>query len=503
MNFLAFPELLLSWVRNQGAALLQGGKGDQAQAFKVGAEYDGKVLDQLANGRHLVQVGGQKLDMNLPANTRAGDTVKLTFLNAGPRPTFLLNQVTPAAPQQVNLSNTVQQVNALIRFAQSAPVQSVPTQPVVSLAVKGLANTDTGGAPGTNQASLGPSTQNGIVFSAVSARGAVPTEGPSMAARAEPAASGQTAGATIPTIATNAPARILAPAGNAASAQTGSATPRAPASINANAMASATSSASARPIVTNVVMVQNYSAAATVASAATTTATTQFAQAGMVSAGRGLMGQAVDGLRAAIPASTTLKPNDLAELPEPSKNMLPVRLSQTLSESGLFYESHLARWTKGQFPFESLLREPQVQISRNTLAGAHVAELGGMPEEAARLAGRQLTMLAGMPFQWQGLAWPGQWMEWLVQERPENGGEGGASEEGRQWVTELRLTMPRMGQIQAQLSLSGRRLGIRLTAPDATIQGEMREALPGLVQGLEATGLQTVNLNLDIADARP
>jgi hypothetical protein len=130
MNFSALPELLLAWMKTQGAALLQGNKAEQASPFRVGAEYEGKVLDQLPTGRHLVQVAGQKLDMGLPRNTQTGDTVRLTFLNGGVRPTFLLNNQAPVTPaQQVQISNTAQQVSALMRFGQQAqpPVQA-PSQ---------------------------------------------------------------------------------------------------------------------------------------------------------------------------------------------------------------------------------------------------------------------------------------------------------------------------------------------------------------------------------------
>jgi hypothetical protein len=438
VNLSTLSELLLNWVKNQGAALLQG--KEPSLAFQPGTAYQGKVMEQMANGRYLVQVAGQNLDMNLPAGSRSGDSLQLTFMNGGPRPTFLLGQAAPAVAGQVQLSSTAQQVTALLRFAQTAP-----TQPAV------------------------------------------------VAANAMPAAAANGAGARVGS-------------GTAAPGNAARATGTSPPVSNASSAAPAGQSAGAgtRPIVSHVVMVQNYGAAAT----ATATATgapgnvaIQFAPAGVVSPGTVLLDEAVDSLWAAVPASTTLKPNVMAEPAVAPNSQLPFRLSQTLSESGLFYESHLMRWTQGQLSFQSLLREPQAQIGRGTVPSASVAELGGMPEEAARLAGRQLNMLEGMPFHWQGLAWPGQWIEWLVQERPEGGGGGGGGEEASPWVTELRLTMPRLGPIQAQLNLSGVRLGIRLSAADITVRDEMKAALPSLAQGLEAAGLKPVSLNLVTADA--
>lgn len=223
----------------------------------------------------------------------------------------------------------------------------------------------------------------------------------------------------------------------------------------------------------------------------------QFTPAGVASPNTALVGQAIDGLRAAVPSSTTLTPNVLAELPEPSRNLLPTRLFQTLSESGLFYEAHLARWVKGGISFESLLRDPQARLGRENASGAGVAELSGMPDEAARLAGKQLHMLEGAPFSWQGFAWPGQWMEWLVEERQQGGDDEGGEEANPEWVTELRLVLPRMGSIHAHIGLQGDRLSVRLAAENQVARDEMRAALPWLVKGLEVAGLRPFSLNVD------
>jgi hypothetical protein len=184
----------------------------------------------------------------------------------------------------------------------------------------------------------------------------------------------------------------------------------------------------------------------------------------------------------------------LADPAAPSPSLLPTRLAQTLQETGLFYEAHLARWTKGAYPFESLLNEPQARLARAALPMPGMAELGGMPEEAARMAGRQLHMLEGGPFLWQGYAWPGQWMDWLVDERREWEGDGNVGEEPNPWATELHLTLPRMGAVHAQLSLRGQEVSLRLQVAEAATAQAMTDALPDLRRGLEASGLRPVSL---------
>ncbi len=418
MNITALPELLLAWVKTQGAALLQSDK-TPSPTFQAGQQYEGKVINNLASGRHLVNVGGQLLDMNLPARTQPGDSVRLTYLNAGPRPAFLLNQAAVSPAQQVQISNTAQQVNALLRLVQ-APATVAPT---VSGAAKA---TPVASAPSTPP----PSTTTRVA-----------SPSPELIKTLDSAA-------TSPT-------------------------------------SSTASSAQMRPVVANVVMLQNYSAAILPTTVALTGPNT------------GLLGQAVDAPRAAIPASTTLSANTLVELPSASRHMLPVRLSQTVSESGMFYESHLAKWSKGTLSLEAIQREPQARIGQDGQMTAKLAELGGMPEEAGRLAGRQLQMLEGAPFLWQGLAWPGQAMEWQVREETVGEGQGESDETASEWVTELKLTLPRMGSVHAQLGLSGDRLRLRLLATEEATRDALAAALPLLAKGLEASGLHAVEMLVD------
>lgn len=477
MNLSALPDLLLAWVKTQGTALLQGNKAEQASPFKVGAQYEGKVLDLLPTGRHLVQVAGQKLDMGLPGNARTGDTVRLTFLSTGPRPTFLLNNQAPVTPvQQVQLSTTAQQVAALMRMGQSA--SQAPGQPLP--AVGGQAAGPVAGQAAALVAANPPAQLAGR--DALQAMGQAVLQPGARAGMAAPvpptppAAAGP--GQPTPAAASSPPQ--AAPAATSARAMAGSAAVQALAAQQGAGVTQA--GASARPIVANVVMLQGYPASAPNAPTA------------LASANTGLLGQAVDGLRAALPGSTTLRPSVVADPASPSSNLLPSRLSQAVRESGLFYEAHLARWTKGAYPFESILNEPQARLARMARPLAVMAELGGMPEEAARMAGRQLHMLEGGPFLWQGLAWPGQWMDWLVEQRREGQGDGQDSGEPNPWATELRLVLPRMGEVHAQLSLRGRDLNLRLQVAEAATASAMTEALPALQRGLEASGLRPVGL---------
>jgi hypothetical protein len=411
MNLATLPELLISWLRGQGASLLQAGRGQEpaASPFRPGQQYEGRVLENLANGRSLVRVGSETLDMALPGKARPGETLRLTFLTAGPRPTFLLQQSpTVGAPQPVRLSEAAQQVNALIRYAQS------------------------------------------------------PVTAPTAAGQAGQTTAAQTAQAQAPPAAQTTSATQPAPTGPAA--QGGGA-------------------AAARPIVVNTSLLLNTAANPTSLSAAVASRTAIPAMS--------LSGQAVDGLRAALAPSTTLTTQGVTQAALAQGHVLPLRLRQVVKESGMFYESHLSRWVKGEMSQEAVMREPQARLARTEQVPTGVQELRGMPDEAARLAGRQLMMLEGGPFVWQGQAWPGQYMEWLVEEQP---GGGGAEEEAPQWHTELKLTLPRLGKVAADLRLSAQGLQIRIGAVSEETLGEIRAALPELAQRLRDVNLNVLGL---------
>lgn len=412
MNLSALPEILLSWLKGQGAAALQAGRGQEpsATSFKPGQHYDGQVLENLANGRSLVRVGKEVLDMALPGGQpRPGLTLRLTYVTSGPRPTFLLAQTGVAGPQPVRLSEAAQQVSALIRYAQSAnPAQA-------------------GGMPPT----------------------AGSTGASSMAGPAPPPA-------TVQPVA-GAPGQ--------------------------------------RPVVSDVSLLLNPANPASNLSAAVASRTALPALA--------MLGQAVDGLRAALAAGTHLATQGVGQAALASQAVLPQRLRQVVRESGLFYESHLARWSRGELPLEAILREPQARLGRAEQGAAGLPELRQMPEEAARLAGRQLMMLEGGPFVWQGQVWPGQWMQWRLKE---HSSEQAEVEEGTRWQTELKLTLPRLGRVSAELSLSAEGLKLQLNAGTELALAEIHGALPQLAERLREAGLQVQGLSsrlIENHDASP
>ncbi|WP_367032787.1 flagellar hook-length control protein FliK [Burkholderia semiarida] len=72
-------------------------------------------------------------------------------------------------------------------------------------------------------------------------------------------------------------------------------------------------------------------------------------------------GPAASSTPASAEASSTAAARDAAAPPPVAA--LRAALAQAVSESGLFYESHLAQWLAGQRPLAALMREPQARLA--------------------------------------------------------------------------------------------------------------------------------------------
>lgn len=456
MNINLLPTAVLQWLKNQGTALLQPGKPLPPPNFESGKTYQAQVLAAIPNGRYIVQVDDQVLDMSLPRTTRQGDQLNLTYLKAQPRATFLL---TPsgaerqgtggAAPQAVRVSETAGKVAALAAWAvkQSA------------------------------QPAIGPQ-QN--------AASAVPTAGP--------AANGSPAAAARPNL------------------------PLPPAAVQANTTAQASVAAQAAPPPQAVTKPQ-VTLAATPAGGNVATPVGQAVgqNPGSANIAPNLV-RSLPEVLSTIPGANTplppaaannplllgarpLAPALLEQTPEqPQAWLMPLR--QAVKESGMFYEANLQRWASGQQGLAEVQRQPQAGLSHEVAAarGAQVNELGGMHEDVARLAGRQLQMLEGQPFVWQGQAWPGQWLEWQVEERKGNGNGRGESDEEAPWHTQLRLHLPRLGGLLAEIDLAPHGVKLKLAAESAEALAELRDALPQLTGRLDAAGLAVLGVALEATE---
>ncbi|RZF28005.1 flagellar hook-length control protein FliK [Paraburkholderia sp. UYCP14C] len=273
---------------------------------------------------------------------------------------------------------------------------------------------------------------------------------------------------------------------------------------------------------------------------------------------------------------------------------LAAALQQTVADSGLFYEAHLAAWLVGQRSPAELANEAQNQLvaqsqlppdwsadagdpsawsasangaSEATPRGAPNGPAGSTPNaaennaathampsiltaQAARLVAgellassvsdlngqsthaglhgaasqtadagasqsaqalaaavhpatvplvrQQLDLLATGQFRWTGEAWPGARLDWTIEQDGDEwdrSGGGLASEDDQPWRTRLTLSLPTLGTVDAELTLTGTRLTARV---QASPRGAARLATQGdgFRQRLAAAGIDLQGLTI-------
>ncbi len=180
--------------------------------------------------------------------------------------------------------------------------------------------------------------------------------------------------------------------------------------------------------------------------------------------------------------------------PVDAKELAPT-LADAVGKSGLFYEAHQAQWVAGKLPLEALLQEPQGQHSAQALP-TQPANLAAslVPTDLKPLVQQQLDAVATQRLIWQGEVWPGQTMDWQIEQEPEGHGQGAEAEQ--RWATTLRLSTPRLGQIQAALKLGGGGVRIALTAPSDATAADLSTAAPALEQALAAAGVPLLGMTV-------
>lgn len=114
--------------------------------------------------------------------------------------------------------------------------------------------------------------------------------------------------------------------------------------------------------------------------------------------------------------------------------------------------------------------------------------------ETLPIVRQQLEALDSRQVMWQGQVWPGQTMEWQIEER-------GARVPGSEtimpeWQTSLHLVLPQLGEISARLTLHPNGIRVRLDATDPASASLLARQRTALQQGMETSGLQLVEMKV-------
>ncbi len=224
--------------------------------------------------------------------------------------------------------------------------------------------------------------------------------------------------------------------------------------------------------------------------------------------------------------------------PSSAQELLPL-LKQAIAQSGMFYESHQAEWVEGRFSQNALLQEPQGKLSSpNAFAPASPLPLSqpGNPETSAQgkeapvatrlpttdpaasprtvnespppqasghliapqtqpIVQQQLDALATQHFAWQGQVWPGQEMRWEIEE---DGQRTGADEpeSATGWSTRLKLTLPTLGSVNAQIRLQDQQLVLAIIADSPETRALMQTETGHLYKQMTDAGLSVTSIGI-------
>ncbi len=193
------------------------------------------------------------------------------------------------------------------------------------------------------------------------------------------------------------------------------------------------------------------------------------------------------------PSVQTLLPGHLAQ-----------QLARRLQHSGLFYESHLKTLGEGRLEASALRREPQALLnaSARPAPATPATPTAGIHPASHTLIHQQLDALADQAVHWRGELWPGAPLEWRIERRREDTHDPSAhaqETDGANWASHLRLHLPRLGVIDADLRLDAIQLQIALSA-DAQRVATLQAQTPRLRERLLAAGLPLSSLSIEATE---
>lgn len=154
-------------------------------------------------------------------------------------------------------------------------------------------------------------------------------------------------------------------------------------------------------------------------------------------------------------------------------------LKNAVSNSGLFYESHLCDLVQGNQSLAAIKQEPQNQTN--------------LP--IANLMSQQLAILENQRMSWHGEVWPGQKMDWDVYQHQGNADEGQTSNTSQAnkdspISSEMTLHLPHLGKVSARITLTEGRMCVNILAEQPETLTTLNAKRLSLAEAISKNGQQ-------------
>ena len=206
-----------------------------------------------------------------------------------------------------------------------------------------------------------------------------------------------------------------------------------------------------------------------------------------------------------ILSSITSPPPILNKTPINSTE-LPSLLQKAIIQSGLFYESHQAQWINGENTLENLHHEPQSKLmlvttdmpaTKSVMSASLNADMP-INAQSIPLVLQQLATLETGHLFWHGEVWQNQPMEWDIYEQSHDSKENKPGP-AAQWRTQIRLSMPELGDITAKIELNAQGIYIKLDASQLETASLLKNNQLPLTTDMQSAGLiiQSVEVQHD------
>jgi len=160
------------------------------------------------------------------------------------------------------------------------------------------------------------------------------------------------------------------------------------------------------------------------------------------------------------------------------------QLKAAISQSGLFYESHLNDFAEGHRSLAEMRQEPQNKPN-------HLMQ---------SLLPQQLHILEHQRLSWHGEVWQNQKMDWeIYRQQNKEAGNQKNNEEATAIASDLTLDLPNLGKVTAKISLHNGRMRIGLLAEQQASLSLLKTKSPALVNAIEGNGQPIESLTVNNA----
>ena len=212
----------------------------------------------------------------------------------------------------------------------------------------------------------------------------------------------------------------------------------------------------------------------------------------------------------AEPSSLKTEAPLITDREPPTSSGIASRLEQSIRLSGLFYESHLVRWYKGEQSRQQLAQEPQMirtaQPAKEVAADTSPRTISSptIPEGLQSIVRHQLEMLVTPVMRWEGDVWSGLFMALMIQPPDERGEPSRNDErepspddpESRAWRSSIDVEVADQGRLTASLWMQSDRIAINLSVANPAFHQQLEAGIDTLYSRLAGHGFSDIDIQL-------